>query len=333
MKLNHLLTGLVSITLLAALAGCGGGGGDATGKVDAAAKVDYPTKQVELLVPFSAGGGTDAVARAFADAAKTHFAKPFGVVNKTGGGGAVGMAEGAKAKADGYKVTLITADVTILPHLGLASFKPEDFKPITMINQDPSAVTVRTDAPWNSLEEFIEYAKANPEKVRVANSGTGGIWHLAAAAFEDKSGVKLRHIPYEGAAPAVTALLGGHVEAVMVSPAEVSAHVTSGKLKMLGVMSDERLEHMKDVPTLKEQGVDLSVSTWRGLGVPKDTPQEIVSVLKDAAAETVKEQSFQSVLDKMNLGKAYLDDAAFQEKITSDSAMFKDLIDKSGLKK
>ncbi|MGG1662009.1 tripartite tricarboxylate transporter substrate binding protein [Brevibacillus sp. NRS-1366] len=305
MKKNRLFTGLVSITLLAALAGCGGGGSDATTKV----------------------------ARAFADSAKTHFAKPFGVVNKTGGGGTIGMAEGAKAKADGYKVTLLTADVTILPNIGLATFKPEDFKPIAMINQDPAAITVKADAPWNTVEEFTEFAKANPDKVRVANSGTGGIWHLAAAAFEDKTGAKFRHIPYEGAAPAVTALLGGHVEAVMVSPAEVSAHLASENLKMLAVMSDERLEKLKDIPTLKEKGIDLSVSTWRGLGVPKDTPQEIVTVLKDAAGKTVKEQNFQDVLDKMNLGKTYLDDVAFQEKMTSDSAMFKELIDKLGLKK
>ena len=225
----------------------------------------WPTKQIELVVPYAAGGGTDLVARAFADAAKNHLPVSIGVINKPGGGGAIGLSEIAAARPNGYKIGLGTVELTTLHSLGMVRFKTSDFKPIARLNADPAAITVRADAPWNSYEEFMTYAKANPGKVRIGNSGTGAIWHLAAAALEDKTGAKFSHVPYDGAAPAITGLLGGHIEAVSVSPGEVINHVNGGKLKTLVVMADERMKTMPDVPTLKEKGVDLSIGTWRGL--------------------------------------------------------------------
>ncbi|MFB5195925.1 tripartite tricarboxylate transporter substrate binding protein [Neobacillus sp. KR4-4] len=329
MKRKNKLIGLILASVMSvSLIGCSNGGSAST----ASNKSDYPKKQIELIVPFAAGGGTDAVARAFADVAKKHLPEPMGVVNKTGGGGAIGMADGVNAKPDGYKATLVTVEYAILPNLGLASFKTDDLKPVAQLNADPSAVTVRADSKWKTLEEFLDYAKANPEKVRVGNAGSGSIWHLAAAALGEKTGVKFSHIPYDGAAPAVTALLGGHVEAVTVSPAEVSAQVKAGKLRMLGVMADEPLESYKDVPTLKEKNIDLSIGTWRGIAVPKDTPQEVVDTLKEATSKAVEEQAFKDVLAKMNLGLKYQDDSAFAALIKDDSSRFKELIEKLNLK-
>jgi tripartite-type tricarboxylate transporter receptor subunit TctC len=329
MKRKSKLIGLILASVMSvSLIGCS----NESGTASTSGKSDFPKKQIELIVPFAAGGGTDAVARAFADVAKKHLPEPMGVVNKTGGGGAIGMADGANAKPDGYKATLVTVELAILPNLGLASFTSDDLKPVAQLNADPSAVTVRADSKWQTLEEFLEYAKANPEKVRVGNAGSGSIWHLAAASLGDKTGAKFSHIPYEGGAPAVTALLGGHVEAVTVSPAEVSAQVSAGKLRMLGVMADERLEAYKDVPTLKEKNIDLSMGTWRGIAVPKETPQEVVDVLKEATSKAVEEQSFKDVLAKMNLGLKYQDDAGFSEVIKNDSSRFKELIEKLNLK-
>lgn len=132
----------------------------------------YPTKQIELVVPYAAGGGTDLVARAFADAAKNHLPVSIGVINKPGGGGAIGLSEIAAARPNGYKIGLGTVELTTLPSLGMVRFKTSDFKPIARLNADPAAITVRADAPWNSYEEFMTYAKANPGKVRIGNSGT-----------------------------------------------------------------------------------------------------------------------------------------------------------------
>lgn len=334
MKIKKSMGLLFAAVLTLGLAACGGNSEGSEPKVDSASdgKANYPTKQIELIVPFAPGGGTDIVARAYADAMKDHLAKPIGVINKTGGAGTVGITEGVKAKADGYTATLITGDFAILPSLGLATFGVDDMKPVAQLNADPSAVTVSADAPWNTIEEFVEYAKENPEKIRVGNAGSGSIWHLSAAALEDVTGAKFGHIPYDGAAPAVTALLGGHVEAVTVSPAEVSAHLASGKLKMLAVMTDERLDKYEDIPTLKESGIDLSVGTWRGIGVPKDTPQEVVDVLKEASKKAVEEATFIEVLDKMNLGLVYKDDQGFAEVIDNDYELFRKLIEQSNLK-
>ncbi|EJU4278912.1 tripartite tricarboxylate transporter substrate binding protein [Escherichia coli] len=293
----------------------------------------WPTKQIELVVPYAAGGGTDLVSRAFADAAKNHLPVSIGVINKPGGGGAIGLSEIAAARPGGYKIGLGTVELTTLPSLGMVRFKTSDFKPIARLNADPAAITVRADAPWNSYEEFMTYAKANPGKVRIGNSGTGAIWHLAAAALEDKTGAKFSHVPYDGAAPAITGLLGGHIEAVSVSPGEVINHVKGGKLKTLVVMADERMKTMPDVPTLKEKGVDLSIGTWRGLIVSQKTPQDVVDVLAKAAKETAEEPAFQDALQKLNLNYAWLDAASFQTQISEQEKYFDELLTRLGLKK
>ncbi|MEO3992339.1 Bug family tripartite tricarboxylate transporter substrate binding protein [Pseudocitrobacter cyperus] len=293
----------------------------------------YPTKQIDLIVPYAAGGGTDLVARAFADAAKPHLPVSIGVINKPGGGGAIGFSEIATARPNGYKVGLGTVELTTLPSLGMVSFKTDSFKPIARLNADPAAITVRADAPWNTIDEFLQWAKENPGKVRIGNSGTGAIWHLAAAALEDKASVKFSHVPYDGAAPAVTGLLGGHIEAVAVSPGEVINQVSAGKLKTLVVMADERVKSMPSVPTLKEKGIDLSIGTWRGLIVPKNTPQDVVDVLAAAAKATADEPAFQDALNKLNLNYAWLDSAAFQQQINEQQLYFAELLTRLGLKK
>ena len=299
----------------------------------AAQAAEYPAKQIELIVPYAAGGGTDLVARSFAEAANRHLPQAMGVVNKTGGGGAVGLSEIMAARADGYKIGMGTVEITTLPNLGVARFSVDDFTPIARLNADPSAITVNADAPWKTIEEFLAYAKENPGKVRIGNSGTGAIWHLAAEALANKTGLKFNNIPYDGANPAVTALLGNHIEAVSVSPAEVASHVAAGKLRMLAVMADERTKAFPDVPTLKEKGVDVSVATWRGIVVPKKTPQPVVDTLRAASKKAAEEQSFRDQLAKMNLNYAYADGPEFKAAMDKDAALFKTLMKQIGLAK
>lgn len=294
---------------------------------------DYPNKPIEVVVPFSAGGGTDLVTRAFVDTAKKYLPKAIGVVNKTGGGGAVGLSEIAMARPDGYKIGTGTVEIAMLPHMGLVQFTADDFAPIARLNAEPAAISVNASSPWNTYEEFMTYAKANPGKVRIGNSGTGAIWHLAAEALAEKTGTKFNHIPYDGANPAVTALLGGHIEAVTVSPAEVVGHVSAGKVKILAVMADQRLPSFDKVPTLKEKGVDLSIQTWRGIVVPKKTPQDVQDVLRAAAKKTAEDSVFKEQLSKMNLTYAYLDAPTFKAAIDKDNVFFKTLMTKLGIAK
>ncbi len=324
--LKSTLSIMLLLTLVVVLSACGNSQAGGSGEGE-----DFPTKSVELIVPYSSGGGTDSVARALADSTQDPLGESIAVVNKTGSGGAVGMSAGANAKPNGYTTTMVTVELTTLPPQNLAQFTPEDFTPIAQVNSDPAAITVSADSDWNSIKDFVEYAKENPGEVQIGNSGTGAIWHLAAAALGNKTGAEFKHVPFEGAKPAVTSLLGGHIDAVSVSPAEVSSQVESGQLKVLGVMSQERLESLKDVPTLKEEGIDLTIGTWRGLAVPKETPEDVVNKLRSAYLEGAKSEEFKEFMEKANYGYTVKDGEAFQERIQSDYTLFKDLIPKIGL--
>lgn len=301
----------------------------ATGPARAA---DFPTHAIEVIVPFGAGGGTDALARAFADVARKYQTQPFVINNKPGASGVIGWSEVVNAKPDGYKLALMTVELTILPHLGLSKFGVEEFTPIARLNADPAAITVKGDAPWNTIEEFIAATKKANGEMKMGNSGNGSIWHLAAAAVADKTGTQFNHIPYQGAAPAVLSLLGGHIDAVAVSPAEVAPHLASGKLKMLAVMADQRLKAFDKVPTLKERGIDVSLGAWRGLGAPKNTPKDVIDVLKTVTEKVMNDPQMREAMDKLALGWAYGDEVAFKATMARDNAAFKALIPKLNLK-
>ncbi len=296
------------------------------------AQSGYPSRPVELIVPAGAGGGTDVLARAFAEAAKKHLAQPFTVNNRPGASGMIGHGEMINARPDGYKLAVVFAEIVIVPHLGLSKLSYEDFVPIAQLNADPAAITVRSEAPWKTIEEFLAASKGKPGELKMGNSGNGSIWHLAHAALEDKVGVKYNPIPFGGAAPAVLALLGGHVDAVAVSPGEVATHVHSGKLRTLAVMADKRLKGFDSVPTLKERGVDLSLGTWRGLGAPKGTPGEVIALLADCARKCADEPVLKEALDRLSMGLVYADAETFRATMRRDNEMFKGLVNKLGIK-
>ncbi|AGU51148.1 putative BUG-like extracytoplasmic solute binding receptor, TTT family [Variovorax paradoxus B4] len=292
----------------------------------------FPSKPIELVVPFQPGGGTDALARAFADATRKHMPQSMIIVNKPGASGAIGWQDVVNARPDGYRLAVVTVELTTLPHMGLAKFTYKDLTPIVRLNADQSAITVRADAPWNTVEEFLAAARKDSGKLSMGNAGNGSIWHLAAAALEDKTGARFNHTPFQGAGPAVLALLGGHIDAVAVSPAEVTTYVQAGKLKTLAVMAEQRVKGFDKVPTLKERGIDLVIGTWRGIAAPKNTPPEVVAYLKNLSQKAANEPAFREVLDKQNLGFSYADDVAFKANMAKDNAYFKALMGKLDIK-
>ena len=292
----------------------------------------FPNRAIEIVVPFAAGGGTDAMARAMGDASRTHLPQPIVVLNKPGAAGGIGLTEVANAKPDGYKLALVTADMVIIPHLGLTKTTYEKFTPIIQLNADPSAITVAADSPYNTIEAFLDAARAKPESMQVGNAGIGSIWHLAAAALEDKTGAKFNHIPFNGGNPAVLALLGGHIDAVAVSPAEVMQYVKAGKLKPLAVMADARVAGFENVPTLKERNIDLSIGTWRGIAAPKGTPQPVLDTLSAAFRQAAAENSLKRFMAEQNLGYAVADQQTFTALMERDNATFKNLIEKFGMR-
>lgn len=319
MKVKKVLSTVLAVAMVAAtLVGCGGSS-------------DLSKSNVTCIVPYDAGGGTDVVMRALADSAKSSF-KNITVENRSGAGGATGMLAGATAKADGTTVTMITVELTTLEAMGTnAGLTYSMFKPIMMVNSACSAITVKADDDrFATLEDLITYSKSN--ELQVGNSGTGAIWHLAAAGLAKAAGTDFKHVGYDGAAGAITDLLGGHIDAVAVSYAEVASYVESGDLKVLAVMSENRLDSIPDVPTCKECGYDAVLGTWRGLGVPKDTPQEVVDYLYEAFTKAAESQEFVDFMNNSNNVIDILDGATFQERIAKDLDVYTGLVNDLGLK-
>lgn len=304
-----------------------------TALMPAFAQSGYPNKPIELIVPFAAGGGTDVLARALAEAARAHLPQSLIVINRAGASGGVGWGELVKSRPDGYKLAIITVELTMIPHMGIVKFTSDDLVPIARLNADPAVIAVRTDSPIKTIEDFLAAARKAPGELRIGNAGPGSLGHLAAAALEDKAGTKLNHTPYRGANPAVLDLLGGHIEAVAVTPPEVASYVSADKIRPLAIMADKRIgAGWEQVPTLRERNIDLLVGGWRGLAAPKGTPPEVVAVLREAMARTLREPMMRETMTKLNLGEGYLDEPAFKALIARDNAAFKQLITRLDIK-
>jgi tripartite-type tricarboxylate transporter receptor subunit TctC len=287
---------------------------------------DFPTKEVQIIIPWAAGGATDLIFRALAATTGKYLGKAVIVVNRPGGAGAVGYTEAAQAKPDGYTLVSAITPLTILPHQVKTAFTYKDFEPVINIVSDPSMFLVKADSQWKSLKEFLDYAKKNPDMITVGNSGAGGGVHLVALAFEKAAGVKFNHIPFAGGGPSVTAILGGHIHAVSVSPPEGIEHVKAGKLKIIALFSEKRFEMFPDVPTVKEQGVDFAMGMWRGLAAPKGTPPDVIKKLHDAFKQGMDDPVFKKNAKDMAVNLQYFGPEAFGKLLAHDHEFFGKLV-------
>ncbi|MBM4322742.1 MAG: tripartite tricarboxylate transporter substrate binding protein [Deltaproteobacteria bacterium] len=302
--------------------------------VGPASSAGFPEKPVTILVPHAAGGGTDAIARSLAKAVEPSLGQPITVVNKPGASGAVGMTEGLNAPADGYTAIFATVEICLHPTMGNVKWTPADFKPVMRVNFDAAAVSVKADSPYKTLEEFIKAAKDNPRKLKVGGSAPGTVWHLAALGLQGKTNTQMNIIPYPGgAAPAITDLLGGHVDAITVSAAEVGQYEKAGKARILAVMAPERLKGFPNVPTTKEKGYDLDMSTWRAFVVPGKTPDSVVKVLHDNFKKGMESPQFVEFMEKGGFGMGYMSADALAKFMVQQAAQFKPLLEEAGLAK
>lgn len=292
----------------------------------------YPTKPIELVVAYQPGGGSDNTARAIADKAKPFLSQPIVVVNKPGASGSIGWAYVANGSPDGYKLSLMNPEMLVVPLMGIGKTTIENFQPIARFTDDPSAVTVRADAPWKTLEEFVAYAKSKPGEVTISNAGNGTIPHMAAAALGERIGAQFTHVPYQGSAPAILGLLAGDVMVTTVAYAELRQHVESGKLRTLAVMADKRVTGLDKVPTLKELGHDLQFSVWRGIGLPKGAPKEALEKWREVAKKVYEDPSFQATVVKQSLTLSWADTPEFTSDIARQNDAFKKLVPKLDLK-
>lgn len=287
---------------------------------------EFPTKEVQIIIPYAAGGATDLIFRALAATTQKYLGKPVIVVNRPGGGGTIGVTEVAQAKPDGYTLLSAITPLTILPHQVKTTFTYKNFEPIINVVKDPGMFLVRSDSPWKSLHEFLDYAKKNPEMITVGNSGAGGGVHLIALAFEKTAGVKFNHIPFAGGGPSVTALLGGHINAVSVSPPEGIEHVKAGKLRIIALFAEKRFDVFPDVPTVKEQGIDFTMGQWRGLAAPKGTPPDVIKKLHDAFKKGMEDPVFVKSAKDMVVNLSYLGPEDFGKLMAHDHDFYGRLV-------
>jgi len=326
---------LVSLILSAALgasllAGCASSTPTATTPSSTAAptKTDYPKKSVTILVPFAAGGSADLTARILAPYAEKHLGQSIIIENLAGGGGAVGQNKGATAAPDGYFLTLATTSIVINPLLNETPFKSDDFKGVVQITEENDFLVVQSGKEYKTFEEFIAYAKANPNKIRFGSSGKGTTDDLGNSGMIKATGIQAQNIPFDGSGLATTAILGGHIEAVIGGASSFDQHIKEGKLIPLAVLTAERNPNYPDVPSIKELGFEVYSGTFRGLVVPADTPDEIVAILAEACKKGMEEAEYKTQMTTASLSINYLDSKAFTDKIMSTSAAYKEVLGK-----
>lgn len=295
---------------------------------------DFPNQEIKIICPWSAGGGTDRTARKVAELAEEYLGVSVYVVNRTGGSGAVGHSAAAYAYPDGYTVGLATMELATLKHLGFSRVTYEDVEAVAQYNADPAAISVKEDFPADNVQELIDLAKDRDEKLRVSHSGTGAAWHLAFAGFAREVGIAddVNYLSYDGAAPAIKAVLGGEADLTPSSAVEVYPQVEAGKMKTLAVMADERMKGiLPDVPTLKEEGIDYSAGTWRGLVVPEGTPEERVEILSEAFKKVYNSEEFKEFMDNQGFGMKWRGPEEFHEFLADQTEIYGGVIDQLGI--
>jgi tripartite-type tricarboxylate transporter receptor subunit TctC len=299
------------------------------------ASAQYPDHPITMIVPFPPGGVADTVARPVAEAMGRDLKQPVIIENKPGAGGGIGMAQVAKAKPDGYTILLSLASLTVLPEADKIFGRPpmyqiDQLKPIARFTADPTVFAVRADAPWRTLAEFIDDAKKNPGKYTYGSSGNYGTMHVPMEMFAGAAGVKLVHVPYTGAGPAIVGLLGGQVDVVATGPATIVQHVKAGKVRALAHWGDLRLVTLPDVPSLKESGTNVEYAQWSGLFVPTGTPDAVVARLREAAKAAANDARVKEVLLTAGSPIQYLDAPEFQRYVDADAAKMAEAVKRIG---
>ena len=305
--------GLAALTALAVLS---------TG---ARAQEPYPSRPITLVAPFPPGGVADLTARPVAAAMEKVLKSPVGVVNKTGAAGAVGMQFVATSKPDGYTLLLALSSISIIPEADKLFGRPpaftvDQFAPIALISADPTILVVPADKPWRTAKDFIEDATRRPGQIAFSSSGVYGTLHMAMELFSHAAGIRLRHVPYAGAGPALTAILGGHVDALASGPAVVLPHIKSGKLRPLAGWGAARVAALPDVPTFKELGYPgAEFYIWAGLFAPRDTPEPVLAKLRGSVRAAVGDPDFRAAMDKLETPVAFKQGEEFRKFFEADA--------------
>jgi tripartite-type tricarboxylate transporter receptor subunit TctC len=274
-----------------------------------AAAQNYPVRPITLIVPWGAGGGTDATARIIGSLLEKDLGQPVNVVNRTGGSGVVGHAAIASAQPDGYTIGLATVEIGMMHWQGLTDLTSASYTPIGLVNADPAGVQVRADSPYKTVNELLAAIKANPGKFKASGTGQGGIWHLAIAGLlrdQKIDPAALPWVPSNGAAPGLQDMMAGGIEVAPVSLPEARSLIDAGRVKSLAIMSDRPSALYPNVPTLKAAtGSDWTMAAWRGIVAPKGLPAPVRDKLAEAVRKVATSKEYTDFMASRGFGVIY----------------------------
>ncbi|EWG09959.1 Bug family tripartite tricarboxylate transporter substrate binding protein [Cytobacillus firmus] len=294
----------------------------------------FPERDIEIIVPYAPGGTTDTASRALTSVISEYLPNDYNVnvVNKEGGAGVIGTTEVFNAKPDGYKIGMTTVGpMTIKPHTDNTAYSPETVEPIIQVVATPNVLVVKKDAPWQTYEEWLEYVKANPGKFTYSTTGAGLTQHITMEAFSAQTGVKLKHVPYEGGAPALAALLGGHVQGAVIQTVEAMPQIESGEIRALVNTGSFKSSGLEDVPLLTEKDVDVASDVWTGLIAPPDTPEDVIKVLHDSFKKALEDQKVIDTFAKLGVEPSYASPDEFAEIMKKDYDLNEEILKAAGI--
>jgi tripartite-type tricarboxylate transporter receptor subunit TctC len=303
---------------------------------EAAAQAKYPSRPIQLICPWAAGGGTDRIARMVAVLLEKELGQPVTVVNRTGGSGAVGHTAGATATPDGHTITIVTVELTMMHWMGLTPLTFREFTPVALLNIDPAGVQVAANSEWKTAKQLLDWIKANPGKAKASGTGRGGSWDIARAGMLKAAGIPIDALPWvpsTGAATGLQELVAGGVQVVTASLVEGRPLIEAGKVRPLAHMADKRDPAFKDVPTLKELGINWTMGAWRGIAAPKGTPPEIVAILEKALDKVVRTKEYNDFMNAGPFGILWSPAAEFGKFMADQDATMGVLMKEAGVAK
>lgn len=291
----------------------------------------FPDRPIQVIVPYSAGGGTDLSLRVLAESFERNFDGATMVVrNQPGGGGSIGTSGAVEARPDGYTLGAgAQGPLAILPHLGGTTYQIDNVEFIGLFGRNLQVMVACKDAPFDNFDDFLEYAKTKAPQI--GNSGAGGANHVSAEAFAKAANIKIESVPFGGSSEARTACVGGHIDAMVASPAEALAQVEAGNVSPLFVMEPERIDLFPDTPTAVEKGIDFTWSSWKGLIGPKGIPAEDLKFLRDALKTTVEDEEFKAKMAEMGEFVIYENAEQYEARARSDSKVAEAVLRELGM--
>ena len=313
----------LALMMVIGMTACSSGGGDSK---------DFPKDSVNMFVHAAAGGGSDSMARIIGSVMESNMGVPVVVDNKTGGTGSVCWQALIGSKSDGYTISTVASELTYIGALGYAAIGPDDVDFLGLCQSWSGSLVVPADSQWQTFADFVDYCKANPGAVSVGDGGTGNIWQLAAYTMEMETGIEVNHVPFDGASGELTALLGGHCDAIVVGASEAKANVDSGAMKVLCVFNDKPSNAVPDAPIAPDLGYpNLICNVWVGIGCPKGLPEDVKSYLVEQVKTAVESDTFRDFTKERGTDWNYMGPDDLYKLAKADTEKYAAIVESAGL--